>query len=136
MFGVRNTSTLPVIAKKAKRMSLFVSRFSPEVTAQDIEKSLEDQLKISSLTCTRLKTKFSTYASFHICVNEEDFPSTNNTRVWPNGCLIAPFFGRLNPEQIYSPEAPTISVNIKQPGDVSVASSSNMASGGSSDSIH
>jgi hypothetical protein len=92
MFGVRNTSSLPVNAKKAKRMSLFVSRFSSEVTAQDIEKSLEDQLQISSLTCTRLKTKFSTYASFHISVNEEDFPSINNTVVWPNGCLIAPFF--------------------------------------------
>jgi hypothetical protein len=129
MFGVRNTSTLPVIAKKVKRMSLFVSRFSPEVTAQDMEKSLQDQLKISSLTCTRLKTKFSTYASFHISVNEEDFPSINNTGVWPNGCLIAPFFGRLNPEQIYSPEAPTISANIKQPGDVSLANSSDTASG-------
>jgi hypothetical protein len=90
--GVRNTSTLPVIAKKAKRMSLFVSRFSLEVTAQDIEKSLENQLKISSLTCTRLKIKFSTYASFHISANEEYFPAINNTGVWPNGCLIAPFF--------------------------------------------
>jgi hypothetical protein len=132
MFGVRNTSTLPVIAKKENHISLFVSRFSPEVTAQHIEKSL-DQLKISSLTCTRLKTKFSTYVSFHISVNEEDFPSINNTGVWPTGCLIAPFSGRLNPKQIYSPEAPTISVNIKQPGDVSLANSSNTASGGSSD---
>jgi hypothetical protein len=29
-----------------------------------------------------------------------------------------PLCGRLNPEQIYSPEAPNISANIKQPGDV------------------
>jgi hypothetical protein len=72
-------------------MSLFVSRFSPEVTVQDVEKSLEDQLKVSSLTCTRLKTKFSAYASCHNYVNEEDFPSINNTGVWPNGCLISPF---------------------------------------------
>jgi hypothetical protein len=79
MFVVRNTTTLPVIAKKEKCTSLFVSHFRPEVTAQDIEKSLEDQLKLSSFTCTRLKTKFSTYASFDIFVNEEDFPSINNT---------------------------------------------------------
>jgi hypothetical protein len=91
MFGVRNTSTLPVIAKKAKSMSLFVSCFSPEVTAQDIEKLLQDQLKISSLTCIRLKTKFSNYVSFHISINEEDFLSLNNTGVWPNGFLIALF---------------------------------------------
>jgi hypothetical protein len=30
----------PVIAKKPKLMSVFVSRFSPEVTTQDIKKSL------------------------------------------------------------------------------------------------
>jgi hypothetical protein len=44
------------------------------------------------------------YASFHVLVNEEDFSLINNTGIWPNGCLIASFFGRLNLEQIYSPE--------------------------------
>jgi hypothetical protein len=57
-----------------------VSRFSPEVTSQDIKKSVEE-LKLSSLTFTRLKTKFNTYASFHVSVNEEDFTSINNTGV-------------------------------------------------------
>jgi hypothetical protein len=37
MTGVRNTTTLPFITKKAKRMSLFVSCFSPEITFQDIK---------------------------------------------------------------------------------------------------
>jgi hypothetical protein len=37
-------------------------------------------------------------------VIKDDFLLINNTRVWPNDCLIAPFFGRLKPEQIYSPE--------------------------------
>jgi hypothetical protein len=69
----------------------FVSRFSPEVTAADVEKSLKEQLSLKSLVCTRLKTKFNAYASFHISVNEENFPLINNTGVWPNGCLIAPF---------------------------------------------
>jgi hypothetical protein len=68
MIGVRNASALTVIAKKAKTMPLFLSRFSPDVTAQDIKSSLEQQLKLSSLTCTRLKTKFNTYASFHVSV--------------------------------------------------------------------
>jgi hypothetical protein len=34
----------------------------------------------------------------------EDFPLINNTGVWPNGCLIAPLYGQLNSDQIYSPE--------------------------------
>jgi hypothetical protein len=127
VFGVRNTTTLPVIATKAKFMSLLCHTFSPEVTFQDIKKSLEEQLKLSSLTFTRLKTKFNAYASFHISVNEI-------TRVWPSGCLIAPVFDRSNPEQIYSPEARTISETIKQAGDVSLAGSYVIVSGGSSDS--
>jgi hypothetical protein len=47
LFGVRNTTTLTVIAKKTKRVSLFVSRFSPDVTDRDKkEKSLDDQLNL------------------------------------------------------------------------------------------
>jgi hypothetical protein len=115
--GVRNASALTVIAKKAKTMSLFVSRFSPDVTAQDIKSSLEEQLELSYLTCTRLKTKFNTYASFHVSAIEKDFPLINNTGVWPNGCLIAPFYGRLNANQMYSPDAPAPNLqNVAQGG--------------------
>jgi hypothetical protein len=67
-----------------------------------LQHSLKEQLLLKSLVCTRLKTKFSTYASFHVSVTEEDFPLSNNVGVWPDGCLIAPFYGRLNPEQIFS----------------------------------
>jgi hypothetical protein len=35
---------------------------------------------------------------------EDDFHLINNTGVWPNGCLIAPYYGRLNPDQIYTTE--------------------------------
>jgi hypothetical protein len=111
MIAVRNASALSVVAKKGKSMSLFVSRFGPEVTAQDIKNSLEEQLKLTSLSCTRLKTKFNSYASFHISVNEDDFPLINNTGVWPNDCLIAPFYGRLNDDQIYRPDAPATLLN-------------------------
>jgi hypothetical protein len=105
LIGVRSASALSVVVKKRKTMSLFVSRFGPQVTAQDIKSSLEDPLKLTSLCCTRLETKFNSYASFHFSVNE-DFPLINNTGVWPNGCLIAPFYGRLNADQIYRPDDP------------------------------
>jgi hypothetical protein len=82
--------------------SLFVSRFSPDVTAADVESSLQDQLQLTSLVCTRLKTKHNSYASFHISVAEDDFHLVNNAEVWPNGCLIAPYYGRLNHDQIYT----------------------------------
>jgi hypothetical protein len=117
MIGVRNASALTGIVKKAKTMPLFVSRFSPDVTAQDIKSSLEEELKLSSLTCTRLQTKCNTYASFHVSVSEKDFPLINNTGVLPNGCLISPFYGSLNADQIYSPDAPAPNLqNVAQGG--------------------
>jgi hypothetical protein len=105
MHGVRNSSSLPVVSKRPKTKALFVSRFSPEVSASDVENSLKEQLKLSLVVCTKLKTRYNSYASFHMSVTGDDFPLIHNTGVWPEGCLIAPFYGRLNPDQIFNPNA-------------------------------
>jgi hypothetical protein len=77
------------------------------------------------LTFIRLKTKFNSYASFHMSVNEKDFPPINNTGVRHR------FYGRLNPDQIYSsaeltparttPTAALSSGNEANEGDQSVS---------------
>jgi hypothetical protein len=103
MIGVRSSSSLSVVQKRVHRKSHFVSLFSPEVTASDVENSLKEQLQLASLTYTRLKTEHNSYASFHVSVVDDDF-HLNNTGVWPNGCLIASYYGRLNPDQIYTAE--------------------------------
>ncbi|KDR11797.1 hypothetical protein L798_14176 [Zootermopsis nevadensis] len=89
--GVRNSASVPIVSKSERSKALFVSRFSPEVTAADVDKPLKEQLSLKRLVCNRLKTKFNSYASFHISFDEEDFPLINNTGVLPNGCLVAPF---------------------------------------------
>jgi hypothetical protein len=124
LIGVRNSTSLPIVLKKERSKALFVSRFCPEVTADEVEKSVKEQLSIKKLACTRPKTKFNTYSSFHVSVIEDDFPLINNTGVWPTGCLIAPFYGRLTPDQVYSPSTPVI-------GDPSPSHPPNRASGGS-----
>jgi hypothetical protein len=48
---------LPFIAKPGRTKALFVSRFSPEVTANDVHKTLKEQLRLKWLICTKLKTK-------------------------------------------------------------------------------
>jgi hypothetical protein len=58
LIGVRSISTLPIITKRSRKKSLFVSRLSPDILEKDIEKSLLEQLKLTLFTCTRLKTKF------------------------------------------------------------------------------
>jgi hypothetical protein len=91
LIGVRNSISLSVISKKERFKTFFVSRFSPEVTADDVEKTLKEKLSIQELVCTRHKTKFNTYETFHVSVIEDEFLLISNTGVWPAGCLIAPF---------------------------------------------
>jgi hypothetical protein len=98
------------VQKRERRKSLFVSRFSPEVTT-DVETSIsiQDQLQLASFTCARLKTKYNSYASFLVSLAEDDFRLINNTGVWPKGFLITPYYGRLNSDKIYSFETPATS---------------------------
>jgi len=98
LIGVLECS-IPVVKKAVRRKALFVSRFDPQVSEEDIKNSLKNLVKLSSLNCTKLKTKFSSYSSFHVSVEESDFTLINDTAIWPAGCLIAPFYGRLLPEQ-------------------------------------
>jgi hypothetical protein len=102
LIGRRNLASLPIVSKQERSKALFISHFSSEVTNVDIEKSLKEQLSLKRLVCIRLKNKFDTYASFHISLNEEDFPLINNTGVWPNGCFIALFYGKITTDQVYS----------------------------------
>jgi hypothetical protein len=67
MIGVKNSSSLSGVQKSVCMKSLSVSRFFPDVTATVVEKSLQEQLQLASLVCTRLKTKHNSYNSFHLC---------------------------------------------------------------------
>lgn len=77
-----------------KKKALFVSRFNPNVTVEDVKDLLKD-LQVSGLVCRRLKTKYTHYNSFHVEVVIEDFDKVNKPEVWPWGILVAPFFGLL-----------------------------------------
>jgi hypothetical protein len=125
---VRNSASLPIVSKRERSKALFVSRFSTQGTAADVEKSLKGQLSLKKLVCTRFKTKFNAYASFHISINEEDLPLINNTGVWPNGCLIAPFYGKLTSDQVCSSSAPFTSVPAVVPSDGTKSPTTKMTS--------
>lgn len=77
-----------------KKKALFVSRFNPNVTIEDVKDLLKD-LQVSGLVCRRLKTKYTDYNSFHVEVVIEDFDKVCKPEVWPRGILVAPFFGPL-----------------------------------------
>ncbi|GBL74667.1 hypothetical protein AVEN_243558-1 [Araneus ventricosus] len=54
-----------------KRKAIFLSRLGPETTVNDITNFLTP-LNLKFLQCHRLKTKYQSYASFHINVYEND----------------------------------------------------------------
>jgi hypothetical protein len=63
-------------------------------------------LRLKKLDCTKLKTKINSYSCFHISVTEDEFALINNIGVWPSGCLIAPYYDKLTPDQTFSPSTP------------------------------
>jgi hypothetical protein len=81
-------------------------------------------VSLKNLFCTRLKTKFNSYSSYHVLVLEDEFPLINNTGVWPTGCLIAPFSGKLTPDWVYSHNTPVI-------GGRSISKAHSQVNGGS-----
>jgi hypothetical protein len=46
LIGVGNSVSLPINSKKERFKILSVSRFRPEVTADDVEKFLKEQLSL------------------------------------------------------------------------------------------
>jgi hypothetical protein len=106
LIGVSSSLSLPVISIHERSKALFVSRFSPEVTADDVHNSLKEQLSLKKLVCTKLKTKFNSCSSFHISVKEDEFPIINNTGVWPSGYLFVPYYGKLTPDKIFTSSTP------------------------------
>lgn len=111
--GTLSSSKLEMAPERVKTKALFVSRFSPKVNANNIEDSLKHHTNLRLLSVSKLKTKYQTYSSFHISVDERDFEFLNNPEVWPTGCLIAPFYGKLKSEQLFAPSNTIESVDSK-----------------------
>ncbi|GBM57525.1 hypothetical protein AVEN_97641-1 [Araneus ventricosus] len=92
-------SNLEIVGKMPKRKAIFLSRLGPSTTVNDITNYLSS-LKLQYLQCNRLKTKFQSYASFHIEVYECDLQLLLDASFWPEGCLITEFYGKLRKDQI------------------------------------
>ncbi|GBM26621.1 hypothetical protein AVEN_85222-1 [Araneus ventricosus] len=98
--GARAISGLKIIGKMLKRKIIFfLSRLGPDTTANDITNFL-DQLNLKFFQCHRLKTKYQSYASFHIEVYENDLQQLLDSTFSPEGCLIAEFYAKLRNDQI------------------------------------
>jgi len=99
--GVRVGSSL---SAAERRKSLFISRLSYKTSEESLSEFIKNELGISDVVCKRLKTKIQgSYSSFHLSVPEMSFEKLMSGESWPSGCIVAPFRGRLNQEQIFKP---------------------------------
>ncbi|GBM66423.1 hypothetical protein AVEN_13017-1 [Araneus ventricosus] len=82
-----------------KRKAIFLSPLGPGTTVNDITNFLAP-LNLKFLQCHRLKTKYQSYASFHIEAYENDLQQLLDSTFWPEGRLIAEFYGKLRNDHI------------------------------------
>ncbi|GBM84550.1 hypothetical protein AVEN_125666-1 [Araneus ventricosus] len=97
--GAGKNSNLEIVGKMPKSKAIFLSRLGSSTTVNDITNYLSS-LKLQYLQCNRLKTKFQTYAYFHIEVYESDLQQILDASFCPEGCLITEFYGKLRKDQI------------------------------------
>lgn len=98
--GNGDTHSLPMVKPKVirKTSALFVSRFEPSVSSQDIVNMVQGACSppLSHLKVSKIKTRhLDQYSSFHVEVLTSDFERIDNVDMWPDGCLIKCYYGRL-----------------------------------------
>ncbi|KAG8184452.1 hypothetical protein JTE90_002301 [Oedothorax gibbosus] len=97
--GTSKISKLMPATRFPRRAAAFVSRLNPSTQAIEVQDFLSS-LKLSHLKCVKMKTKFNSYSSFHIEILESDLQVLLDDGLWPEGCIIFKFFGRLKQDQI------------------------------------
>lgn len=88
--------------KRIQRKAIFVTRVAPDTTTDVIDKHIKSNMNISTAKCTKLKTKYDTYSSFHISFDEHHLEEITNPEIWPEGILISTFMGKLKDDQIHT----------------------------------
>lgn len=89
----------PKTAPRPRTAALFVTRFAPEATSKYIEEIVRASLTPTHLKVSKIQTRHQDlYSSFHVEVLATDFDKVDDVNVWPDGCMIKPYHGRLLPQ--------------------------------------
>ncbi|KAL1453549.1 hypothetical protein WDU94_009881 [Cyamophila willieti] len=98
--GTKQSSVSIVKPKTyARTTALFVTRFAPEVTTKDIEHIIQCSVSLSFLKVSKIQTRRQDlYSSFHVQVSESEYGKVDDVNIWPSGCMIKPYRGRLLPD--------------------------------------
>lgn len=84
-----------ISSARRPRKSLFVTRLHPDTSSENVCELLASVTEVTCFVCTRLRSKFDTYSSFHIAVDDDKLDVISDAELWPEGCLFRPFYGPL-----------------------------------------
>jgi hypothetical protein len=76
--------------RQVTKAELFVSRLDPATLAKDVAAYLSK--RGVDAQCTRLATKFDTYASFQVTADRRQLNILNNPDTWPTDVLVRRFY--------------------------------------------
>lgn len=107
LIGSSDSTGLVVVNPPKRPKLVFVSKLSPSTTAEQLQAHLSS-VNVAPLFCHRLKTKYETYASFCVGVDDMYFQRLCDPSTWPSDCLFKPFRGRLHSDMILSPNTNSV----------------------------
>lgn len=73
-----------------KRVSVFASRFSPDIDAEVLRSHLAS--KLGQVACERIATVNTRYASFKVSAECKDIGDIYNPELWPEGTYVRRFY--------------------------------------------
>jgi uncharacterized coiled-coil protein SlyX len=76
---------------RGRFVSLFLSRFEPDVESNTVKKYVDEKFKVS-FTCEKMKTRYDSYSSFKVegyCKSTDAFFDAEN---WPEDILVRRFY--------------------------------------------
>lgn len=111
--GRNKHSSLQIADSRLRKSAIFVSRLSSTAVASDIEENLK-LLNLEYLVCTKLKTRYETYSSFHVEIPSVCIDAVLDPDLWPEGCIVSKFYGKLKSDQVFSGSGPSPNYNCRQ----------------------
>lgn len=120
--GSRKSTQVPSVVP-TRYNQYFVSRVNPEVTAETLAQDLLSTVTgLTSVKCSKMKTRYSSYASFNVVIPVDLGHLVESGSAWPEGALVKTFTGRLLPAYVlefYNSEAPSQSLSDAAAGKAS-----------------
>lgn len=81
--------------------AVFVTRLDANCSSADVREHLGQFLGPKELRCTKLKTRYGGYSSFHVAAVDDDIEALFDPNIWPEGCLFREFQGRLTGSRVH-----------------------------------